>query len=424
MPGLDSAGVNADQESPPSADPLAEREGTGDGDGGDAILGAAMEGLRRAAEEVEHAASLAEALQHSLLPEQLPELAGLAVAARYLPGSADAEVGGDWYDVIGLRDGQVGIAIGDVVGHGLDAASRMARLQNAMRAYALDGLRPTLVLERMNGFARELPGAPMATVLYAIVDPDQARLRFAAAGHPPLLVIGPDRAAYLAESPAGSPLGVVPFPAYEEATIPLPEGSTVLLYTDGLVERPGASLDEGLDWLREFAADAPSHPDELCSALLRARFGAEPPRDDVALLAVRLEPASADRLELTLAADPESLAPMRRRLARWLGAVGAGETEAYEVLVAGGEACANAVAHAYAAGDASYLLEASAGEGDLELVVRDFGAWREPRSGSQGRGLELIEALMDEVEIERATSGTTVRMRRRLLGRAGGGARR
>jgi len=413
--------VSADRDSAPSADLVGEGETADDPGGGDVILGAAMEGLRRAAEEVEHAATVAETLQRSLLPEQLPELPGLAVAARYLPGSADAEVGGDWYDVIGLRDGQAGIAIGDVVGHGLDAASRMARLQNAMRAYALEGLRPSLVLERMNGFARELPGAPMATLLYAIVDPDHARLRFAAAGHPPLLVVTPGADAFLAESPAGSPLGVVPFPAYEESTIPLLAGSTVLLYTDGLVERTDASLDEGLDWLREFATTAPAHPDQLCSALLRARFEDEPPRDDVALLAVRLEPVSAERLELTMAAEPESLAPMRRRLARWLGATGAGETESYEVLVAAGEACSNAVAHAYAAGDASYVLEASADDGLLDLVVRDFGRWREPRSGSQGRGLELIEELMDEVEIDRAASGTTVRMSRRLAGASGEG---
>ena len=416
--------MTADEQSPPRPEQAAEADAAiepGGGEpeaGGDVILGAAMEGLRRAAEEVEHAASVAETLQRSLLPEQLPELAGLAIAARYLPGSADAQVGGDWYDVIALRDGHAGLAIGDVVGHGLDAASRMARLQNGLRAYALERLRPSLVLERMNGFARELPGGPMATLLYGVLDPDQGRLRFAAAGHPPVLVVGDDGSAYLAESPAGSPLGVVPFPSYEESTIPLVPGSTVLLYTDGLVERPDASLDEGLDWLREFAAQAPTHPDELCAALLRARFSGEPPRDDVALLAVRLEPPSGERLELTLPADPESLALMRRQLARWLRAAGADDTEAYEILVAGGEACANAVAHAYPAGEASYVLEGVRLERGVELVVRDFGQWRAPRMGSQGRGLALIEELMDEVEVDRDPPGTTVTMRRALGGTA------
>ena len=245
------------------------------------------------------------------------------MSARYVAGSADAQVGGDWYDVIALRDGHAGIAIGDVVGHGLDAAARMARLQNALRAYALEGLRPSLVLERMNGFAREVSGGPMATVLYGVVDPEEGRLRLATAGHPPVLVIGPAGDAYFAEGPAGSPLGVVPFPTYEESTIPLEPGSTVLLYTDGLVERPESPLDEGLEWLRGLAAGVPAHPDELCGALLQTRFRDAPPRDDVALLAVRLEPVSVERIDLTLRAEPESLAQVRRGVGRWLRAAGA-----------------------------------------------------------------------------------------------------
>ena len=379
--------------------------------GGDHIIGATLEGLRRAAEEVEHVAAVAETLQRSLLPERLPELSGLTMSARYVAGSADAQVGGDWYDVIALRDGQAGIAIGDVVGHGLDAAARMARLQNALRAYALEGLRPSLVLERMNGFAREVSGGPMATVLYGVIDPEEGRLRLATAGHPPVLVIGPGGDAYFAEGPAGSPLGVIPFPTYEESTIPLEPGSTVLLYTDGLVERPESPLDEGLEWLRGLAAGVPAHPDELCGALLQTRFRDAPPRDDVALLAVRLEPVSVERIDLTLRAEPESLAQVRRGVGRWLRAAGATDTETYEALVACGEACANAIAHAYPPGEASYVVEGRSHDGEIELRVRDFGSWRAPRAGSQGRGLTLIEELMDDVEIERGSTGTTVRMR-------------
>lgn len=382
--------------------------------GDDPIIGATLDGLRRAAEEVEHVASVAETLQRSLLPERLPELPGLSISARYVAGSADAQVGGDWYDVIALRDGHTGIAIGDVVGHGLDAAARMARLQNALRAYALEGLRPSLVLERMNGFAREVAGGTMATLLYGVVDSDEGRLRLATAGHPPALVVGPAGDAYFAEGPAGSPVGVVAFPAYEESTIPLVPGSTVLLYTDGLVERPKASLDAGLEWLRGFAAAAPARPAELCRALLQARFREAPPRDDVALLAVRLEPVELEGMEITLRAEPESLAQMRRALGRWLRAIGASDAEVYEALVACGEACANAIAHAYPPGEASYVVEARRNETGIELRVRDFGSWRAPRSGSQGRGLGLIEELMDEVEIDRGPVGTIVRMQRRL----------
>ena len=385
-----------------------------EGAGGDPIIGATMEGLRRAAEEVEHVAALAETLQRSLLPERLPEIPGLGLAARYVAGSAEAQVGGDWYDVIPLRDGQIGIAIGDVVGHGLGAAARMASLQNALRAYALEGLRPSLVLERMNGFAREVEGGPMATLLYAVVDPEEGLMRIASAGHPPPLVIPPDGDAAYAEGPTASPLGVVAFPTFEESIVALAAGSTVLLYTDGLVERPDASLDEGLGWLRGFARGVPPNPEELCAALLQARFSSQAPQDDVALLALHLEPLPQAKIELTLSAEPESLASMRRALSRWLRAAGASGGETYELLVACGEACSNAIAHAYPPGEASYVVEARRRDGGVEVGVRDFGGWREPRSGTSGRGLKLIDELMDDVEIERGRAGTSVRMYRQL----------
>jgi anti-sigma regulatory factor (Ser/Thr protein kinase) len=381
--------------------------------GSDALIGATVQGLRLAAAEVKHVATMAEALQRSLLPGRLPEIAGLASSARYVAGPTDAQVGGDWYDLIELRDGRAGIAIGDVVGSGLDAAAKMARLQNALRVYAVDGLRPSLALERMNDFAREAAGGPVATVLYGVVDPESGRMNLASAGHPPPLVIGPQGDAWFAEGSAGNPLGVTRFPVYEESTISLQPGATVVLYTDGLIERPGASLDEGLDWLRGFAAGISGGLDDLCSMLLRASSREASQADDVALLAVRLESVEPERIELTLAAEPESLAYMRRVLGRWLRVAGADDAETYEILVACGEACANAVAHAYQAGEASsYVVEASRRDGTVELEVRDFGRWRAPHVGSQGRGLRLISQLVDAVEIDRATTGTVVRMRR------------
>jgi anti-sigma regulatory factor (Ser/Thr protein kinase) len=125
-------------------------------------------------------------------------------------------------------------------------------------------------------------------------------------------------------------------------------------------------------------------------------------------------------MELTLRAEPESLAQMRRALGRWLRATGATDAETYETLVATGEACANAIAHAYPPGEASYVVEARRQDGAVELRVRDFGSWRPPRSGSQGRGLGLIEDLMDEVEIDRGPAGTIVRMRRSVGGATDG----
>ena len=285
--------------------------------------------------------------------------------------------------MIALRDGQAGIAIGDVVGHGLDAAARMARLQNALRAYALEGLRPSLVLERMNGFAREVAGGPMATLLYGVVDPDEGRLRLATAGHPPVLVIGPDgRGRTSPRAPRAARSGWSrsrPTRSRRSRSIP---GSTVLLYTDGLVERPEASLDEGLEWLRGFAAGVPAHPDELCGALLQARFrdAAAARRRRPARGPARAGAAGADRDHAARRAGVAGAdAPRARSLAARRGRRATPTT--YETLVACGEACANAIAHAYPPGEASYVVEARRRDDGIEVRVRDFGSWRAAARG-------------------------------------------
>ena len=379
------------------------------------IIGAALEGLRRAAHEVEVERSVADTLQRSILRDQLPAIPGLRFAARYLAGSDEAEIGGDWYDVIPLRDGKVGLVIGDVVGRGIRAAARMAHLQGAARAYALEGLRPSLVLERTDAFAQRLERSGMATLLYALLDPEAATLRFASAGHPPPLLIGPDREAHFAEGRAGAPVGTVGFPVYEESVVAIEQGATVLLYTDGLVERSSVALPAGMEALREAATVIPGDPEALCRLLPEGVLEGVP-GDDTALLAVRLEPLNGKRIDLVLPADSGSLAPMRRALARWLKAAGADHSEAYEVLVATGEACANAIAHAYPAGDASFELTGARARDALEIQVRDHGRWRAPRGELRRRGLTLMETLMDEMEVDKSEDGTTVTLRRRLRG--------
>ena len=291
---------------------------------GDAIIGAALDGLRRAAHEVEVERSVTTTLQHSLLRERLPDIPGMSFSARYLPGSAEAEIGGDWYDVIPLRDGKAGLVIGDVVGRGIAAAARMAHLQSAVRAYALEGLRPSVVLERTDAFAQELERRGMATMLYAVLDPEAGTLRYASAGHPPPLIIPPDREVAFAEGRSGSPLGTVTFPSYEESVVPLEPGSAIVMYTDGLVERPAVSLAEGLEALGEAAADLDTEPGELCRVLpgrvLEGRSG-----DDIAILAIRLEHA-ARRPRAALAAGGVALAsgasPRPRPLAEGGGSGG------------------------------------------------------------------------------------------------------
>ncbi len=397
-------------QAPPNG--VSEADALEDQKGGDAIIGAALEGLRRAAHEVEVERSVTATLQHSILREHLPEIPGISLAARYQPGSAEAEIGGDWYDLIPLRDGKAGAVIGDVVGRGVAAAARMAHLQSAVRAYALEGLRPSVVLERTDAFAQELENRGMATLHYAVLDPQAGTLRFASAGHPPPLIITPAGEAIFAEGRPGSPLGTVTFPSYEESVVALEPGSVVLLYTDGLVERPTVPLADGMEALAEAAAGQ-TDPEALCRTLPAEVLDSRS-ADDIALLAIRLEPLPTDRLSLTLSAESRSLATLRRVLGRWLKTAGAGETEIYETLVAVGEASANAIAHAYPAGDASFDVEAARLGPDLEITVRDYGRWRPARGEERRRGLTLMEQLMGEVSIDKGSGGTTVVLRRSL----------
>lgn len=387
--------------------------GSGSSVGGDEIIGATLEGLRRAAIEVEQIATAAETLQRALLPADLAVVPGLSFAGRYIASGEESQVGGDWYDVMALRDGKAGIAIGDVVGHGIHAASRMARLQSAVRAFALEGLRPGLVLERTSWFAFEDERPTMATMLYAVVDPDTGTLRAASAAHPPPLIIDASGQARFAEGPEGSPLGARQYPTYEETVVAVEPGSTVILYTDGLVERPGVSLDDGLGRLREIAGSLPPGPEALCGELVDAALAGEPPRDDVAVLVAKLDLPMVERLELGVEADPQSLARVRRALGRWLRESGVDGSDAYELIVACGEACANAVAHAYPVGRAQFEVEAGRSNDVVEITVRDYGSWREPTS-PHSRGLTLMRQLVDEVEIDRAKSGTAVTLRKRV----------
>jgi serine/threonine-protein kinase RsbW len=243
------------------------------------------QGLEVAA-RVELESRTSHTLQASLLPPAPPHVPGLAVAVRYLPGSRGADVGGDFHDVVVLPEGDVALAVGDVVGHDVTAAATMGQLRSVHRAFLADRPGPSELVERLHG-SWPLLGLPrMATALFARLDPATGALRIASAGHlPPLLVAG-GRADLLDVVP-GRLLGAPPGPAPEWSG-ELPVGASLVLYTDGLVESRGADLDEGLARLRAVAAEVAGEqadPDELCDRLLAALTG--PSRaDDVALLAL------------------------------------------------------------------------------------------------------------------------------------------
>ena len=242
------------------------------------------------AELFEREHELAETLQRSLLPQRLPVLAQVRLAARYLPAGGGGDVGGDWYDAIVLPGGQVVLAVGDVAGRGAQAAAVMGQLRIGMRAYALQGMDPADVLRSLDRLLQGLSAAYMATAFYLLLDPETETVRYANAGHPPPLAIGPDGGLRWMEEGVAVPLGVQPDGDFRTYEMKVPRGSTLLLYTDGLVEERASPIDDGLTRLRRAVEPPDVDLNLLCDRVLE-RMDAQGKPDDVALLAARLAPA-------------------------------------------------------------------------------------------------------------------------------------
>lgn len=383
------------------------------------VLGLSAE---RAATAVAHARSygrergFVEVLQDHLLPDRLPQLPGLSLAARYKPSERLAQVGGDWYDVIQLPDGGLGVAIGDVVGHGVGAATLMAELRAALRAYAMVAPQsPARAVSALNALVAPMHRQMVATLLYVVLDDDTGGCRYASAGHLPPLVLGADGASrYITHRPA-PPLGVSAHTAYLDNTFELQPAETLLLYTDGLIERRGEGIDLGFQRLQRVLRDAPADLQALCDHALRTSEDYAGPRDDIALIALRRLARTEEVLDLTLPAEPESVRTARHRLRRWLDRCGAGADLTADLLLAANEACTNAVVHAYGPqGRDTFRVTAGQQGGRVLIRVADHGSWRTPRGSEGGRGLNLIEQLVDSLDVEHTSGGTTVTMKTAL----------
>jgi signal transduction histidine kinase/DNA-binding response OmpR family regulator len=360
--------------------------------------------------EAEH--RIASTLQHSLLPHSLPRMPGAIVASRYLPGSSEAEVGGDWYDAIVAPDDQLFLVIGDVVGKGVQAAAGMGQLRNALRAYILEGFDCGTALTRLNHLVDNLGRRQFATVVCVQFDPRTRQLHFSSAGHPPPVVAVPgEHGTFLYSSALGPPIGALADATYPTLEAELAPGSRLLLYTDGLVEDRNVGIDAGLAELTDDVAKPVEHVEDLLDTLL-AKAARRPRRDDIALLA--LQATEPREFVLRLPAEPTRLSVLRRRLEDFLTAHGVPETDRFDLTVAVSEAAANAIEHPVEPAEPVITIEASIDDRVVSVTVTDTGSWKPADSaGFRGRGLALIGALA-ELSVARTEDGTSLTLRRRF----------
>jgi anti-sigma regulatory factor (Ser/Thr protein kinase) len=369
------------------------------------------------ARDYEQARAVALTLQHAILaPTELPH----GFAARYTPAVPPLEVGGDWYDVFPLPGQRTGVVTGDCVGRGLPAAAVMGQLRSASQAVLLRAPGPAEALADLDTFASRIPGAECATVFCAILDPAAGTVTYSCAGHPPPILVTAGGDHSLLDQARSLPLAMLPADwRRSEATAALPPGSTLMLYTDGLVERRNQPLDKGIDAAAVTLADhAQDHPDDAADHVMAAMTPAAGYEDDVAVLIYRHPPAP-----LTVqvsAAEPASLSLLRAKLRHWMSAAGIGSREGTDIMIAAGEAGANAVEHATRGREASaapvqITLTAVAEPTRVTLTIADTGTWRppstdreQPAPGTRGHGLIFMHTLMDDVTIDPSAHGTTV----------------
>ncbi len=359
------------------------------------------------------------ALQRELLPAGLPVLPGLEVAASYLLAEADTAAGGDWFEAIAQRDGRVALIVGDVVGHGVGASGVMGQLRAVLRDRLDDGAGIIEALGAADRLALRSPGAHATTICMAVLDPMTGEVAYCTAGHPPPLVVSPGGDTRYLPGTGGMPLATGG--AFPVAAARLAPGEMLLLYTDGILERPGRTNPAAAAELAHVAADtaagralrdtASTAAERVCAQAVELLVRATGHADDITLLAAQRVPVPAG-LTLDLPADAAALGGARDRIGDWLDSIGATRHDAFLLQHALGELMANAIEHAASASPSNVVVRAElTAAGQIEASVRDHGAWREPsRAPNRGRGLALATQLVDSLRVAPSPDGTVARL--------------
>jgi serine phosphatase RsbU (regulator of sigma subunit)/anti-sigma regulatory factor (Ser/Thr protein kinase) len=363
---------------------------------------------------LDHERDIAVRLQRSMLPASLPVVDGLDLGCRYQAAGEGIEVGGDWYDVVARDDGLVLAIVGDVAGRGIAAATLMGQMRSSFHAYAFDHASPSEVLRRM---LRLVPEGAMATAVCMSVDPYTGDLRYASAGHlPPLTIDAASGPVAVHEIGGAPPLGFASPDSLRDVKVALGLGSTLIAYTDGLIERRTENIDVGIGRVaRALTSGRALGADELAGAVLDEVGGSASLEDDVALLVVKLG-AVPSRLAIEIPARAHALAGLRRRLRRWLTLLGVGEDDREDAILAISEACSNSIEHGYERSEGLISLTVAHAEDSLQMVVRDRGRWRMRgrTAPGRGRGLVIMRAVMRTVDVAADEHGTTVTLEKPL----------
>ncbi|KZS82713.1 SpoIIE family protein phosphatase [Mycobacterium persicum] len=376
-------------------------------------------------ERYRHVRDSAIVMQQALLAPSVPLVSGADLAAQYLVAARDTAAGGDWFDTVALGDRLV-LIVGDVVGHGVEAAAVMSQLRTALRMQIWAGHTIVEALQAVESFHDQVPGSTSATICVGSLDLATGEFQYCTAGHPPPLLVTADaKSRYLEPSGAG-PLGsATGFPVRTEM---LNIDDSVMLYTDGLVERPGRPLGASTAEFAELAAtiangggfviDAPARPiDRLCSETLELLLRSTGYNDDVTLLAAQRR-IPAPPLYMTTDATIHAARQIRSRLREWLVQIGADSADISDVVHAISEFVENAVEHGYGTEVPDGLvIEATLdGHGKLRASVIDRGTWKDHREGEKGRGrgLAMAAALVGESHVRHDADGTTATITHRL----------
>jgi serine phosphatase RsbU (regulator of sigma subunit)/anti-sigma regulatory factor (Ser/Thr protein kinase)/anti-anti-sigma regulatory factor len=362
------------------------------------------------------------AMQRALLADSVPVLPSFDVAARYVLASDEQAAGGDWFDAVAREDGSVLLVVGDVVGHGQTAAVAMGQLRSVLLAQLRAGSGVVEAMTFLDGFAATVPSARHATVCIVRID-KSGDLQYCTAGHPPPLVLTADKTdtRYLPPTGAGPLATGTEFPTGEAH---LEVGDAIVLYTDGILERPGISPVAASLELCTTAGDAQrniimpvgapaSAAERICTLTIELLTRISGHTDDITILAAHRQQAVRDfDVELDVAPDP--LQSVRTALRAWLDEFALSADDVEALLLATTELVANVVEHAYLGATAKPVRVKARLERDSRMVLEviDRGSWKLPVITKQrGRGLALVRLLVDELQIEQSPHGTTASIR-------------